>query len=78
MKVSVLMNCFNGSKYLEDALHSVLNQTYENWEIIFWDNNSTDNSSRIVNSILDKRINCCATLNQLLRNVAALKYPSHN
>ena len=56
MKVSVLMNCFNGSKYLEDALHSVLNQTYENWEIIFWDNNSTDNSSRIVNSILDKRI----------------------
>jgi len=56
MKVSVLMNCFNGSKYLEDALNSVLKQSYENWEIIFWDNNSQDNSSKIVKSINDQRI----------------------
>ena len=56
MKVSVLMNCFNGSKYLEDALNSVLKQSYENWEIIFWDNNSQDNSSNIVKSINDQRI----------------------
>ena len=56
MKVSVLMNCFNGSKYLADALNSVLKQSYKNWEINFWDNNSQDNSSDIVNSINDNRI----------------------
>ena len=56
MKVSVLMNCFNGSKYLADALNSVLKQSYKNWEIIFWDNNSQDNSSDIVNAINDNRI----------------------
>ena len=56
MKVSVLMNCFNGSKYLKDALNSVLKQSFKNWEIIFWDNNSDDNSSEIVKSINDDRI----------------------
>ena len=33
--VSVIVNCFNGEKYLKEALASVLNQSYENWEIIF-------------------------------------------
>ncbi|NQV76308.1 MAG: glycosyltransferase family 2 protein, partial [Bacteroidetes bacterium] len=47
--VSVIMNCHNGEKYLQEALESVLVQTYENWELIFWDNQSTDASSTIVN-----------------------------
>ena len=34
----------------------VLNQSYENWEIIFWDNRSTDNSKNILNSFKDRRI----------------------
>ena len=46
-KVSVIMNCFNCSKYLEEAIDSVYAQTYKNWEIIFWDNASTDNSAEI-------------------------------
>ena len=41
--VSILMNCFNGEKYLEEAINSVINQTYNDWELIFWDNESTDN-----------------------------------
>ena len=45
--VSVIMNCFNGEKYLEEAISSVYNQNYSNFEIIFWDNNSTDNSKNI-------------------------------
>lgn len=45
--VSVIMNCRNSSKYLREAIDSVLAQTYTNWEIIFWDNQSTDESSRI-------------------------------
>ncbi|SVD88527.1 uncharacterized protein METZ01_LOCUS441381, partial [marine metagenome] len=36
------MNCFNGELYLREALKSILAQTYQNWELIFWDNRSTD------------------------------------
>lgn len=49
-KVSVIMNCFNGEKYLREAIDSVYQQTYANWEIIFIDNASTDNSAEIAKS----------------------------
>ncbi len=54
--VSVIMNCFNGEKYLLKAIDSVLKQKYENWELIFWDNKSTDGSEKIFKSINDKRL----------------------
>jgi len=54
--VSILMNCFNCQNYLEEAIKSVLNQTYQNWEIIFWDNQSTDRSKKIFKSFKDKRL----------------------
>ena len=50
------MNCRNGSKFLKSALLSVINQTYKNWELVFWDNNSLDNSKKIANSFKDQRI----------------------
>jgi teichuronic acid biosynthesis glycosyltransferase TuaG len=45
--ISVLINNYNKGKYLEECLQSVLDQTYTNWEIIFWDDNSTDDSWEI-------------------------------
>ena len=48
MLVSIIINCHNGAKYLEESLKSIFNQTYKNWEIIFFDNCSTDNSKSIV------------------------------
>lgn len=45
--VSVVMNCWNGDKFLHEAMDSVVAQTYSNWEIVFFDNASTDNSSNI-------------------------------
>ena len=54
--VSVIMNCFNGEKYLREAIDSVIAQTYENWELIFWDNQSTDASAEIIKSYDDSRI----------------------
>ena len=48
--VSVIMNCYNGEKYLHKAINSVYAQTFENWEIIFWDNASTDSSAEIARS----------------------------
>ena len=53
--VSIIMNCFNGERYLNQALQSVLAQTYQNWEIIFWDNKSSDNSEKIFKSYSDNR-----------------------
>ena len=45
--ISIIVNCFNGEKYLNQALQSAINQTFKNWELIFWDNQSTDNSKKI-------------------------------
>ena len=56
--VSIIMNCYNGEKYLREALDSIIDQTYKNWELIFWDNQSTDNSANIVLSYNDHRIKC--------------------
>ena len=54
--VSIIMNCHNGEKYLKQSIKSILSQSYSNWELIFWDNNSTDNSKLIVSNFLDNRI----------------------
>ena len=54
--VTVLMNCHNGAKYLPEAVDSVLSQTISDWELIFWDNQSTDNSAAIAQAYRDSRI----------------------
>ena len=54
--ISVIMNCYNGQTYLHDSIDSVLAQTYVNWEIVFWDNQSRDRSAEIVQSYADERI----------------------
>ena len=33
--ISIIMNCHNGETYLKEAIQSVLNQSYKNWELIF-------------------------------------------
>ena len=54
--VSIIINCFNGEKYLDKAIKSVFIQDYKNWEIIFFDNNSSDKSYNILRKYKDKRI----------------------
>ena len=54
--VSVIMNCYNGEKYLKKSIKSILKQSYKNWELIFFDNCSTDKSKYIFKSFKDKRI----------------------
>ncbi len=49
-KVSVVMNCLNCSEYVKEAIDSVFTQTYKDWEIIFFDDASTDNSLEIAKS----------------------------
>ena len=54
--ISVIMNCHNGDRYLKKSIQSVISQNYKNWELIFWDNNSTDKSEIIFKSFKDKRL----------------------
>ena len=54
--ITIILNCYNGEKYLNDALKSILKQSYKNWELIFWDNKSTDKSKKIFKSFKDKRL----------------------
>ena len=54
--VSVILNCHNGKKYINESIRSVLNQSYENWELIIFDNNSNDNTKSEISKFRDKRI----------------------
>ena len=55
-KVSIIMNCYNGQDFLKESINSVIDQTYKKWELIFYDNCSTDKSAQIVKKYNDKRI----------------------
>ena len=45
--VSIGMPVYNGENYIQNAIESVLTQTYENLELIIFDNASTDNTTEI-------------------------------
>lgn len=45
--VSVIMNCLNCAPFVQEAIESVYAQTFDDWEIVFWDNASTDASGDI-------------------------------
>jgi len=53
--ISIIINCHNGEAFLNECLLSLKKQTYNNFEIIFWDNASTDKSKLIYKSFKDKR-----------------------
>ena len=55
---SIIMPVFNGGEYLETAIHSILNQTYDNFEFLILDDSSSDNTFNIISKfeISDKRI----------------------
>lgn len=50
------MNCFNSETFLAEAIDSALAQTFSDFEIVFWDNQSTDRSADIARSFNDSRI----------------------
>ncbi len=55
-KISVLMAVYNGERYLEEALTSVLNQTFGDFEFLIVDDGSTDQTPRILVSLADTRV----------------------
>jgi glycosyltransferase involved in cell wall biosynthesis len=53
-KVTVLMSCYNGSRWLHEAIESVLCQTFENFEFILIDDGSTDETWDIIRAYRDR------------------------
>lgn len=54
--VSIACRVYNAEEYIAEAIESILTQTYENWELIIVDDNSTDNTYSIIKHYTDKRI----------------------
>lgn len=54
--VSIILTVFNGEKFLFQAISSVINQSYENFELIIVNDASIDNSDHIIKAFWDQRI----------------------
>jgi glycosyltransferase involved in cell wall biosynthesis len=69
--VTVMMPCFNNSKYISAAVQSVLSQTHRDFELVIIDDASTDGSAEIVQSFHDPRIRLVT--NKVNRGIAAVR-----
>ena len=65
--ISIIIPNYNKGEFVAETINSIISQTFNNWEIIFVDDYSTDNSVDVVNSFDDNRIH----LTQLSENKGA-------
>lgn len=58
--VSIVTPSYNAEKYIEETIDSILNQTYQNWELLIVDDISNDNTLEIISKYVeqDSRIHC--------------------
>ena len=54
--VSVIMPSWNTGKFIAEAIQSVIDQTYRDWELLIVDDCSTDDTERVVDTFSDRRI----------------------
>jgi teichuronic acid biosynthesis glycosyltransferase TuaG len=52
--VSIVVPVYNAARFMDDTIHTVLNQTYQNWELLLVDDCSSDNSVQIIQKYLKK------------------------
>lgn len=52
-KISLLIANYNNGRYFTDCYHSIIGQTYDNWEVIIVDDGSTDNSVEIIEMLIE-------------------------
>ena len=54
--VSVIMPAYNASRFIGESIHSVISQTYQNWELLIINDGSTDNTGEVIRNFADDRI----------------------
>ena len=80
-KFTIFTSCYNQAAYLSEAIASVLNQTYTDFEYLLYDDGSTDNTWEIIQSYaakdsrikavkLDKQKNVACVLNVSIRDMS--------
>ena len=57
--VSIIVPCYNQAHYLDEALHSILEQTYSNWECFIVNDGSPDNTEKVAKKWIEKDIRFC-------------------
>ena len=53
---SIILPVYNAEKYVANAINSVINQDYKNWELIIVDDGSNDNSCKIIKEMREQSI----------------------
>lgn len=54
--ISIIVPVYNAEQFLEDTIKSVINQTYENWELLLVNDSSTDKSKEIASQYISNKI----------------------
>jgi len=72
-RVSVLMTIYNAGSYLNEALDSLLNQSFNDWELIAIENGSGDGSQKVLDEYKDKRVRIF-TLSENIGRTPALRF----
>ncbi|WKV13427.1 glycosyltransferase family 2 protein [Marivirga harenae] len=58
--VSIIMPAYNAEEYIHQAIESIVNQTYDHWELLICDDGSTDKTCKVISDFSDKRIQLVA------------------
>ena len=59
--ISIVMPAFNAGKYIRESINSVLDQSFDNWELIIVDDASTDNTYYIAREYAEKDDRICGS-----------------
>lgn len=60
--ISIIIPCFNSQSFISQSIQSVIQQTYDDWELLIIDDCSTDNSDLVINKFINnKSIKCFKT-----------------
>lgn len=76
MKISVLMPAFNAEMFLREAVDSILNQTFGDFEFVIVDDCSTDATRQILEEYADRDSRVKLFRNEVNRGIAATREPA--
>lgn len=63
--ISIILPSYNAGKYLQEAVESVINQTYTSYELLILDDGSTDGCTDFLSNISDNRIRLIRRISNL-------------